>query len=94
MPGAGARRLVDFSHRACLRPTRAGGDWALARSGAVLLEGTELATVSHCLFERIDGNGIFLSNWNRNATLARNELAWVGGTAMASGPRRCPWTHA
>jgi hypothetical protein len=79
-----------------------GGDWALERAGAILLEGTEFSTVSKCLFERIDGNGIFLSNWNRNATLARNELAWIGGTAMAAwgstGPcldaactRKLPW---
>ena len=61
-----------------------GGDWALERAGAVLLEGTARATVAQCLFERIDGNGIFLSNWNRNATLAHNELAWVGGSAMAA----------
>jgi hypothetical protein len=61
-----------------------GGDWALERAGAVLLEGTAGATVAQCLFERIDGNGIFLSNWNRNATLAHNEMSWIGGTAMAA----------
>ena len=61
-----------------------GGDWALERAGAVLLEGTELAVVSHCLFERLDGNGIFLSNFNRNASLARNEFAWIGASAMAA----------
>ena len=61
-----------------------GGDWALERAGAVLLERTELTVVSNCLFERLDGNGIFLSNYNRNASLARNEFAWIGGTAMAA----------
>ena len=57
---------------------------ALERSGAILFEGTELATVTECLFERLDGNGIFLSNYNRNATLSHNEMAWIGGTAMAA----------
>ena len=35
-----------------------GGDWALERSGAVLLEGTEFSTISECLFERIDGESL------------------------------------
>jgi hypothetical protein len=61
-----------------------GGDWTLERAGAILLEGTEGATVTECLFERLDGNGIFLSNYNRNATLSHNEMAWIGGTAMAA----------
>eukprot|EP00051_Salpingoeca_urceolata_P015335 m.198436 g.198436 ORF g.198436 m.198436 type:complete len:722 (-) comp18370_c0_seq6:228-2393(-) len=61
-----------------------GGDWALQRSGAVLLEGTEFATVDNCFLTRIDGNGIFLSNYNLNTTLSRNELAWVGDSAMAA----------
>ena len=57
---------------------------ALERSGAILFEGTEMATVTECLFERLDGNGIFLRNYNRNATLSHNEMAWIGGTAMAA----------
>jgi len=32
-----------------------GGDWALQRSGAILLEGTERATVDDNLLTRIDG---------------------------------------
>lgn len=61
-----------------------GGDWALERAGAILFEGTEWSTVSECLFQRLDGNGIFLSEYNRNATLSHNEFAWIGGTAMAA----------
>ena len=33
---------------------------------------------------RIDGNGIFLSNYNRNATIASNEMSWVGDGAIAA----------
>ena len=47
------------------------------RSGAILLEGTEMVHVLGNLLTRIDGNGIFLSNYNRNATIASNEMSWV-----------------
>eukprot|EP01060_Flectonema_neradi_P039947 TRINITY_DN896_c1_g1_i2.p1 TRINITY_DN896_c1_g1~~TRINITY_DN896_c1_g1_i2.p1 ORF type:complete len:953 (+),score=255.36 TRINITY_DN896_c1_g1_i2:56-2914(+) len=61
-----------------------GGDWGLQRSGAILIEGSEFVTVDTNLITRIDGNGIFLSNYNRNATISNNELSWIGDSAMAS----------
>ena len=61
-----------------------GGDWALQRSGAILLEGTEHASVDGSYFTSIDGNGIFLSNYNLNATISNNEMAWVGDSAIAA----------
>jgi hypothetical protein len=57
---------------------RAAGDWALQRSGAILLEGTERVQVVGNLITRVDGNGIFLSNYNRNATIGSNEMSWIG----------------
>ena len=39
---------------------------------------------------RIDGNGIFLSNYNRNATIASNEMSWVGDGAIAAWGSVCP----
>ena len=42
-----------------------GGDWALYRGGAVFLDGTENAVVTNGLFERLDGNALFLSGYNR-----------------------------
>jgi len=61
-----------------------GGDWGLQRSGAVLFEGTEECAVSHCHINRVDGNGVFISNYNRNATVANNEFSWIGDSAIAS----------
>jgi hypothetical protein len=61
-----------------------GGDWALQRSGAMLFEGTEQAAVDGNYLTSIDGNGIFLSNYNMNATISNNELAWVGDSAIAA----------
>lgn len=65
-------------------PSDGGGDWALARTAAVNLEGTEHVNIEHCLFERIDGNGVLISGYNRNATLRANEFHWVGENGVVS----------
>lgn len=64
-----------------------GGDWALERRAAVFFEGTVRLTVAKCQFERLDGNGLMLSGFHRNATLSHNDFAWTGGTAMAGWGR-------
>jgi len=60
-----------------------GGDWTLERSAVVFLEGTEQVTVRGCVFERVDGNAVLLSAYNRNASITMNEFAWIGATAVA-----------
>ena len=42
------------------------------------------AVVDNCTFVRVDGNGIMLSGFNRNATIQNSHFAWIGNTAMAS----------
>ena len=61
-----------------------GGDWALERMGAVFVEGTMNFTVDSCLFERLDGNAIMLSGYNRYATVQKSDFSWLGSTAIAS----------
>jgi hypothetical protein len=61
-----------------------GGDWGLARTGAVFLEGTEGVVVSNNLFTRVDGNAVFISGYNRGATVYGNEFVWIGNSAIAS----------
>eukprot|EP00658_Telonema_sp_P-2_P085306 TRINITY_DN9700_c0_g1_i1.p1 TRINITY_DN9700_c0_g1~~TRINITY_DN9700_c0_g1_i1.p1 ORF type:complete len:811 (+),score=166.33 TRINITY_DN9700_c0_g1_i1:197-2629(+) len=61
-----------------------GGDWALHRGGALFIEGTQATTVQGCLFRRVDGNALFLSGYNRDALLDRNEFNWIGDSAMAA----------
>lgn len=61
-----------------------GGDWAMQRTGAIQFEGTEFLLVENCLFQRLDGNALLLSGYNRNATLTNNEFAWIGDSAMVS----------
>ena len=61
-----------------------GGDWALQRMGAIFLEGTEHVTIQGCLFERLDGNAVFLSGYTRGALIQNNEFVWIGDSAMAA----------
>ena len=60
----------------------ASSDWAVQRSGAVLLEGTEYFTFESNYVTRCDGNGLFLSNYNRNASIIGNEFSWIGDSAL------------
>ena len=59
----------------------------LERFGAVYIEGTEGLTIDHCTFERLDGNALMLSGFNRNATISNSHFAWTGGTAIAAWGR-------
>jgi hypothetical protein len=59
-------------------------DWTVQRSGAVLLEGTEGFVFESNEVTRCDGNGVFLSNYNRNATIQGNEFSWIGDSAMSA----------
>ena len=64
-----------------------GGDWALPRSAAVFLEGSEGATVQSCLFERLDGTALMLSGYNRNSMIDSNDFSYIGGSAMVAWGR-------
>jgi len=61
-----------------------GGDWGLQRSGALFFEGTEGLVIENSLFTRLDGIAVFLSGYNRNATIQNNEFVWIGDSAMAA----------
>lgn len=52
--------------------------------GAVFLEGTENVMIDSCNFRNLDGNGLFLSGYNRYTTIQKNEFAWIGDSAMAA----------
>ena len=62
----------------------ASSDWTIQRSGAVLLEGTERFRFEQNRVTRCDGNGLFLSNYNRNTSIAGNEFSWIGDNAMSA----------
>eukprot|EP00041_Stephanoeca_diplocostata_P024838 m.639093 g.639093 ORF g.639093 m.639093 type:complete len:968 (-) comp22611_c1_seq2:259-3162(-) len=66
------------------RGNPSGGDWALERMGAVLLEGTEHALVHNNTFVRLDSNAIFLSGYNQYAVIDANDFSWLGQNCIAS----------
>ena len=39
--------------------------------------------INHCSFERLDGNAVMVSGYNRNTTIADNEFSWLGASAAA-----------
>jgi len=61
-----------------------GGDWGLYRGGAIFIEGAESITVQHNTLTRLDGNGIFVSGYTRDVTIADNEFSWIGCSPMAA----------
>ena len=60
------------------------GDWALERYSAVFLQGTEGALIDGCTFDRLDGNGVMISGYNRYATVQHSDFSYMGGNAIAS----------
>jgi len=60
------------------------GDWALDRTGAVFLQGTEGAIFDGCTFDRLDTNAVMISGYNRNATVTNSEFSYIGGNAVAA----------
>lgn len=58
------------------------GDFAMTRSAAVQLEGTEGVKVTDCNFTRLDGNGLIISGYNRNATVLENTFSWIGDNGV------------
>jgi hypothetical protein len=52
--------------------------------GTVFIEGTENVVISNCTFTRVDSTAIFISGYNRNATVDGNEFVWLGENAIAS----------
>lgn len=60
------------------------GDWALQRTAAVMLEGTEHVKFDGCKFKYLGGIAYMLSGYNRQSRVDRSEFAHIGGSAMAA----------
>lgn len=61
-----------------------GGDWGIRRAGLLHFEGTERVNVSGSTFYRTDANSIMISGYNRNATVADCEFAYIGMSAVVT----------
>ena len=58
------------------------GDWAIARSGAVYLEGAADCAVENCHFDAVGGNGVFINHYARGIRVSGNKFAEVGESAV------------
>lgn len=69
------------------RANPSGGDWALERLGALLVEGANSLTVRDCNFTRLDSNAISMNGYTRDVVIDRNHFEWLGQNAIASWGR-------
>eukprot|EP00913_Durusdinium_trenchii_P028551 g26778.t1 len=60
-----------------------GGDWALDRYSAIFMQGTQETLIHGCTFERLDGNAVMVSGYNRDTTIQQSDFAYLGGNAVA-----------
>ena len=65
------------------RGNPSGGDWALERLAAVLLEGTRSVVIEGNVFTHLDSNAILLSGYSRGAQIRDYEFAWLGQSGVA-----------
>jgi len=68
-----------------------GGDWALQRRAALFVENTRETIVDGCTFQRLDGNAVLLSAFNRNVTIANSTFAYIGCNAVAGWGNTDAW---
>ena len=61
-----------------------GGDWSIHRGGAVFAEQVDGFLLQNCFFDSPGGNGVFLSNYIRNAVIEGNEFVYTGDSAIAA----------
>lgn len=81
-------RGVTFAHSATCFLDKyevpSPGDWSIRREGALFLENAKDINVDLCRFVRTGGNAIFLSGQVKQASLTRNEFAWIGNSAVVT----------
>ena len=54
------------------RTNPSGGDWALERQGAILLEGCEGCVIQGNRFHHLDSNAVMISGYNRGTVIRKN----------------------
>ena len=58
------------------------GDWSIVRAGAAFFEGVEDCSVEDCFFDAVDGNGVFISNYNRRIKVTGCKFTEAGDSAI------------
>lgn len=57
-------------------------DWTVYRGGAILMDGTDNCHIARCDFHNLGGNGVFLSNFNRNSSVSGSHFYQIGASAV------------
>lgn len=57
-------------------------DWAIYRGGAVLFENACHCSIKKCYFNRVGGNAVFFSNFNRHNEVSGCHIAFAGGNGV------------
>ncbi|MDR2038831.1 MAG: right-handed parallel beta-helix repeat-containing protein [Bacteroidales bacterium] len=57
-------------------------DWAIYRSGAVLMENAEYCSIRNCFFNTVGGNAVFMSNYNRHNEVSGCHIANAGASGV------------
>ncbi|MDX1326594.1 MAG: PDZ domain-containing protein [Arenibacter sp.] len=73
-----AQRTIMQEYEPLLR-----SDWTIYRGGAIFLEGTDKVSIQNCELTNLGGNGIFVSNFNREVTLSENHIHNVGASGIS-----------
>ena len=60
------------------------GDWSVHRGGAIMLEGSEGATITGCEFIRLGGNAIGISGHVWHTSITSSEFFKIGDSAIVS----------
>lgn len=59
-----------------------GGDWSVHRGGALFIEKAGNIAIIDCVFQRLDGNGVFIADRTRNVRIQRSVFEWLGESAI------------
>lgn len=62
------------------RPLR--GDWAIQRTGAILLENAEQVRIEHCRFHDCGSNALFFSGYQKDHVVCRSDLTQIGASGV------------
>lgn len=71
-------------------------DWAIHRGGSIFAEGTRSCSIEDCWFDAVGGNGVFVSNYNREFSVTGckftetgdSAICFVGDLAKTNGTQR------
>ena len=60
-----------------------GGDWAIARTGAIFASGVANLTVLSCTFTELDNNALFVAGFARGVAVRNSTFSSLGESAIA-----------